>query len=159
MKKSHRKDVILARIIFAFIILALIAGLFYGGKFLFEKYTQVVNDRKQEAIDTETESESEYIPDFVDTEDVLSETEQIESEFEEGGADAENDPADSEPKYVWAKQAGVRLRAEANTTSEILKTLPAKQKLTLLEEGDFVKVDYDGIVGYIRKDLVLFEEP
>lgn len=55
------------------------------------------------------------------------------------------------------------VRLEANGLSEIFATLPEGTKLVVLAiEGDWVKVDVDGQIGYIYKDSIqgiTFEKP
>ena len=50
---------------------------------------------------------------------------------------------------------GVRLRAAANTQSDILRTLSHRSEIERLGmEGDWSKVNYNGTVGYVHNDLI-----
>jgi hypothetical protein len=61
---------------------------------------------------------------------------------------------DSQSGYVNTS-GGVRLRAESNTDSEILKTLSRGTALTVTGvEGDWAKVAYDGLEGYMLAEYV-----
>jgi SH3-like domain-containing protein len=55
----------------------------------------------------------------------------------------------------WRTVKKANLRGSPNTVSEILRSLPENAVIEYLgTEGDWVRVKYDGTVGYVRKDLV-----
>lgn len=142
MKKSHRKDVIIARIIFAAIVLVFIALIVTLGIFLAKRHQEKV---AQNSKNTETESETIYIPEL------------IEPESEKVNSEAPTQEAES--GYVWAT-ANVNLRAEASTSSEVLAVLNIGDELIKIGEQDgFIKVNFNGVEGYVYQDYVTDENP
>ncbi len=137
MKKSKhfRKDVIIARIIFA--ILCIIVGMLIstGMSVLFKNAD---GDKDKPApntqIQTEVETESSQEPTIDSTQSV-------------------------EPLiYYVVPTTEVRLRQEPNTECEILAKVPAGTKVTLIEELEgWYKVSYEGMEGYISADYATIE--
>lgn len=76
--------------------------------------------------------------------------------------DAENDSKTNESTNVATNKKGyidvsssANLRKEANTSSEIINTLIRGAEVTIIgEEGDFYKIKYQDITGYMSKSLV-----
>lgn len=141
MKKSHRKDVIIARIIFAAILLVLagmivlLCMLFAGGN---KNNTQISQKNHSQA---QTETESQYVPATVDPETQTQET-QVE-----------------EKKYVEAI-ANVNLRESSDAGSTKLAVVNTGDRMLVLgEENGFVRVDYNGTIGFVYKDYVKDVEP
>jgi SH3-like domain-containing protein len=55
----------------------------------------------------------------------------------------------------WKTVKKANLRSSPNTISEILRSLPENAVIEYLgSEGEWVRVKYDGMVGYVWKDLV-----
>lgn len=134
MKKSHRKDVIIARVIFAAACLLLIAAI-AGAVFLV---------RKKLAADQ---------PDTQDTQ-VSQSTEISGAPTEDTGTETEPEP---EPKPVMRTTTGVNLRAEPNTECEVLTVLTEGTQLELIgqeQDGSWAIVDYQGQVGYVSMDYL-----
>lgn len=133
--KHFRKDVILARVIFA--ILVIVIGVLIGiGVSSLTKDKD--NDDTQQ---TESQQTEEYdIPQYEETEV------EIETETE----------VEVEEVVVYAKTtAQVRLRKEPNTNCEVVTSVPSGTKTLMLEEADgWYKVSYNGQEGYIRADYV-----
>lgn len=140
MKKSKhfRKDVILARVIFA--ILCIVVGVLIG-----MGVSMLRDMSKDDNKDTETQQTQQYeIPQFEDTEE---DTEEVIEPVEE--------------IVVYAKTtAKVNMRQEPNTNCAILASVPAETKMPLVEEADgWYKVIYNEKEGYIRADYIeLVEE-
>lgn len=62
------------------------------------------------------------------------------------------------PSY-WKLTKRANLRSRPTTNSRILKTLPAKTKVAFLgKEGEWVRVSYGSLTGYIHEDLVAPED-
>lgn len=141
MKKSKhfRKDVIIARVIFA--ILCIIVGTLIGVGI--SALSNMSNG--SDAEETEPQQTQQYeIPEYVDTEE---ETEEVVEPIEKN--------------VVYAKTtAKVNMRQEPNTNCAILASVPAATKMPLIEEADgWYKVSYDNKEGYIREDYIeLVEE-
>lgn len=129
--KHFRKDVILARVIFAILCIVVIALIWMGISTLMNKGKE---DEPQE-----TESQQTEIYDISQIEDVEIVTE-IETE---------------EVVYYAKTTAYVRMRKEPNTNCDVLASVPAGTKTDMLEETDgWYKVSYNGLEGYIRADYV-----
>jgi uncharacterized protein YgiM (DUF1202 family) len=139
MKKSHRKDVIIARIIFAVLCLLLIVLI-----------AVVITLFKGRAADhaegTQTSQVTSQLPPVTDNPDLPPVTENpVETE--------------SEDTYVWTSD-GVNLRAEPNTDCEVLAVLGSGTQLTLLgEEDGWVQVSFNGQEGYISTDYITSIDP
>lgn len=55
--------------------------------------------------------------------------------------------------------SAVNIREEANSTSSVVASATKDQEVEILEKnGDWYKVNVDGVTGYIRQDLVTVEE-
>lgn len=121
MKASHRKDVIIARIIFAIICAALLAGIISLIVWLHGR-----NAGKNQTPETEITNNAPP----ADNSNLPPVTEQ---------------PLDEDGQSVWTSTDGVNFRAEPNTDSEILTVLVTGTKLTLLgEENGWVQAEYNG---------------
>ena len=131
--KHFRKDVILARVIFAILCIVIIVLIWMGVSALMDK---VKEDESQETESQQTEIYD--IPQFEDTEDVTE----------------PEDVAD-EVAYYAKTTASVRMRKEPNTNCEVLITVPAGTKTDIVEEVDgWYKFSYNGLEGYIRADYI-----
>ena len=154
MKKSKhfRKDVILARIIAAMILLTLIVLLVFGISLLKKSsgndkesqnsqdtgYTEDLTPGVQNTQEGETEEESEE--DTQQTE--ATETEDTEQESEESKA------------YVKTT-AQLKLREEPTTKSTVLAYIPAGTKLEVISPAEnWYKVTYNGKTGYVSAGYV-----
>ena len=132
MKASHRKDVIIARIIFAIICAALLAGIISLIVWLHGR-----NAGKNQTPETEITNNAPP----ADNSNLPPVTEQ---------------PLDEDGQSVWTSTDGVNFRAEPNTDSEILTVLVTGTKLTLLgEENGWVQAEYNGQKGYVSSDNLL----
>lgn len=133
MKKSKhfRKDVIMARIIFAVLCILICVLIWMGIKALIGSN----NEKEPPETETQTETETFYIPPVEETE---SQTEGIVETI----------------RYAKTT-AQVRMRKEPNTTCEVILSVPANTKTDLIEEADgWYKVSYNGREGYIRADYI-----
>ena len=156
MKKSKhfRKDVIIARLIFLCLCAILVAGIVW----LVSKFTESSNPGDSEGqssqqgglLDSESELES-------DSESGTEETSEIESETDSETEKDSTNPSESETqapvkRYVQVtSRSNLNLRAEPNTTSTVLTSLPTGAKAELIEEvNGWYKVSYRGKVGYLK---------
>ena len=59
----------------------------------------------------------------------------------------------------YADGTGINMRKGPSTSTKIVTTLGSGDKVTILDtEGKWYKVRYEGKEGYIRKDLITFDE-
>lgn len=135
MKKSHRKDVIIARIIFAVIsvlLVLLIAGavVLIKGR-LEEKSTK---DSQSESAQDHSQEEDTQAAEPI----VLPEPTQEE-----------------EPDIIMQTTDDVRLRKEPNTDCDIITVIDKETKLEILRSEDgWAFVDYQGQTGYVSMDYL-----
>ncbi len=135
MKASHRKDVIIARIIFAFICAALLVGIISLIVWIHGR-----NAGKNQTQGTEITKDAPP----ADNSNLPPVTEQP---LEDG-------------QSIWTSTDGVNFRAEPNTDSEILTAFAIGTKLTFLgEENGWVQAEYNGQKGYISSDYITNQEP
>ena len=131
--KHFRKDVIMARIIFAVLCILIGVLIWMGVNAL------LGSGEDNNPPETETQSETIYIPPVEETEPVT-------------------EPQTEETVEIvrYAKTtAQVRMRKEPNTTCEVILSVPANTKTDLIEEADgWYKVSYNGREGYIRADYI-----
>lgn len=136
MKKSKhfRKDVILARVIFAILCIIIIVLIWMGVSALMGKM-----QGDEEPSTENKQTENLYIP----------QVEQTQADTEE-----ETEPEPEIVYYAKAK-ANVRMRQEPNTNCAVLANVPVGTKMDMLEEADgWYKVLYNGQEGYIRADYI-----
>ena len=135
MKKSHRKDVILARVIFAIVLLLLIA-LIAGA---------VILIRGHMAEKSAQESQSEMMTENSQEQQPVTDTQTAEPEI------TTEDTQEPEPNPVVQTTTGVNLRKEPNTECEVLTILEQGTMLELIgEEDGWAVVDYQGQIGYVK---------
>lgn len=181
MNKSHRKEVIIARIIFAAILLVLILLIVFAASFISKKIggkgtkdsqTQIESQISEESqvsqkeeseepesqsMDTQgmdTESSETESSETESSETESSETESSQTESSESEQPSESQDSESET-YVWVTTTNVKFRTEPNTTSEVIIGLEQGTVVQMVSiENGWAKVIYDGHTGYIRSDLV-----
>ena len=138
MKKSHRKDVIIARIIFAAMCVALIA-IIIGLVMLVRAHKSDKATQQMEQTQTQTQSEK-LMPDVVEPETQTQTPEVVEM------------------SYMWTTD-GVNLRSEPNTDSAVVTVLGVGTQVRLIgEEDGWVKVSFNDQEGYIRADFLTTEQ-
>lgn len=133
MKKSHRKDVIIARVIFAVVLLLLIA-LIVGAVIMIRGHmAEKSAQESQGVIVTENSQEQQPVVD----------TQTSEPEITTEDTQALNP--------VVQTTTGVNLRKEPNTECEVLTVLDQGTMLELIgEEDGWAVVDYQGQIGYVK---------
>ena len=133
MKKSHRKDVIIARVIFGVVLLLLIA-LIVGAVIMIRGHMAEKSAQESQGVIV-TENSQEQQP-VVDTQ-----TSEPEITTEDTQA----------PNPVVQTTTGVNLRKEPNTECEVLTVLDQGTMLELIgEEDGWAVVDYQGQIGYVK---------
>lgn len=138
MKKSHRKDVIIARIIFAAMCVALIA-IIIGLVMLVRAHKSDKATQQMEQTQTQTQSEK-LMPDVVAPETQTQTPEVVEM------------------SYMWTTD-GVNLRSEPNTDSAVVTVLGVGTQVRMIgEEDGWVKVSFNDQEGYIRADFLTTEQ-
>lgn len=138
MKKSHRKDVIIARIIFAAMCVALVA-IIIGLVMLVRAHKSDKATQQMEQTQTQTQSE-EWVPDVVEPE-TQTQTQEV-----------------VEMTYMWTTD-GVNLRSEPNTDSAVVTVLGVGTQVRMIgEEDGWVKVSFNDQEGYIRADFLTTEQ-
>ena len=131
MKKSHRKDVIIARIIFAAMCVALVA-IIIGLVMLVRAHKSDKATQQMEQTQTQTQSE-EWVPDVVESETQTQTPEVVEM------------------TYMWTTD-GVNLRSEPNTDSAVVTVLGVGTQVRMIgEEDGWVKVSFNDQEGYIQR--------
>ena len=138
MKKSHRKDVIIARIIFTAMCVALIA-IIIGLVMLVRAHKSDKATQQMEQTQTQTQRE-EWVPDVVEPETQTQTPEVVEM------------------TYMWTTD-GVNLRSEPNTDSAVVTVLGVGTQVRMIgEEDGWVKVSFNDQEGYIRADFLTTEQ-
>lgn len=138
MKKSHRKDVIIARIIFAAMCVALVA-IIIGLVMLVRAHKSDKATQQMGQTQTQTQRE-EWVPDVVEPETQTQTPEVVEM------------------TYMWTTD-GVNLRSEPNTDSAVVTVLGVGTQVRMIgEEDGWVKVSFNDQEGYIRADFLTMEQ-
>jgi len=141
MKKSKhfRKDVIIARVIFAVGCILIITLVWLGISALLKPQGNYSN------------------PDGQNTQQDEQQDSQNMGNLEDGTDTGTSSEGDSEPEVTLSyvvTSAEVRLRQEPNTDSEILARITANTDLLLLEELEgWYKVEFQGQIGYISAEF------
>ena len=93
---------------------------------------EVVNDEQEDEVEEEKEENAEE-----NKEDAVAEEKTVES------------------KKGYVDGSSVNIRNDASTSAEIINTLLRNTEITIIgEKGDFYKIEYQDITGYISKSLV-----
>ena len=135
MKPSHRKDVIIARIIFAVMCLALVA-------IIAAVVVTISSHRKQAKLEEELKQ--------------LQEAQRQQEQETETPTYVVPQPVEEPVEEVYVRAtANVNLRAEASTGAEILTTVEAGAEMVLIsEENGWAQVTYNDQTGYVSTDFV-----
>lgn len=142
MKKSHRKDVIIARVIFALICLLLIAAIAAAVVHIRERIVR--NHKNTQETQTESQISENVNPALPPVTENPGTEQSEEEEF---------------VQLLWTSTT-VNLRSEPSTDSEVLTVLAEGARLELLgEEEGWVKVSFAGQEGYVSTDYVTDTEP
>ncbi len=145
MSKKHRRDVIIARIVFVIFLLVMGVLIWKLAAWGIEKFIP-----EQESTQTETETETETQPYFViDPNAPTTETEgEPETETQSG---TEAGTAERTAKVT----TGVRMRKEPNTDCEILTVIGEGTEVTVLgEEGEWSQISFGGFTGYVKTEYL-----
>ena len=143
MKKSHRKDVILARIVFVIFCILVIAAIVAAVLMIKEHMRDSATDNSQTQVQTE-ETQTNTFP-VIDSQD-------------EPPVDVE----DTQPTQVEdtvtvpvKTTTGVNLRSEPNTNCSALTVLTQGTLLEMIgEENGWAMVEYQGQTGYVKMDYL-----
>ena len=148
MKKSKhfRKDVIIARIIFAVLCLVIFILIGTGISAISKKLNENPTPSTQTNTQTQTEINTQDTQDTQDIQDT------------EADPSIEDTQTTQEIVYYAVPTTEVRLREEPNTSCETLTKIAAGTKVPLIEELDgWYKVSYNGMEGYISADYATIE--
>ena len=139
MKPSHRKDVIIARIIFAFMCLALVV-------IIAAVIMTVSSHRKAAKLEEELQQLQE---------ETKQQEEQVDQNTEDSGY-VVSPPVEEPVMEVYVRAtANVNLRTEASTESEVMLTIDSGTEMVLVsEENGWALVSYDGQTGYVSADFI-----
>lgn len=141
MKKSHRKDVMIARIIFAAMCIALVA-IVIGVVMLVRSHK---SDKTPASQMTQTQTQSQMQD--LTPDDVIDIP-----ETQTDGTEAD------EMTYMWTTD-GVNMRSEPNTDSTVITVLELGTQVRMIgEENGWIKVSYNDQEGYIRADFLTTEQ-
>ena len=159
MKPSHRKDVIIARIIFAFICLALI-GIIVGVVMLITPGKKTAKESQQtesqqDNVDVPIVSDLDKNKDSQTQDSQTGDTQKSDSQSGDGqNSNNDNNDKSDGTRYVTAIE-GVRLREQPSTDAPILAVCPPGDPLKFIsEENGWTKVDYDGQIGYVSSEFL-----
>lgn len=137
MKKSHRKDVMIARIIFAAMCIALIAII--AGVVMLVRAHRSKPTPNQVTQQTQSQMQDTTRNDVIDVPDT-------------------QDTQVAEMTYMWTTD-GVNLRSEPNTDCDVVTVLEMGTQVRMIGEADgWVKVSYNDQEGYIRADFLTTEQ-
>ena len=137
MKKSHRKDVMIARIIFAAMCIALIAII--AGVVMLVRAHRSKPTPNQVTQQTQSQMQETTRNDVIDIPDT-------------------QDTQVAEMMYMWTTD-GVNLRSEPNTDCDVVTVLEMGTQVRMIgEEDGWVKVSYNDQEGYIRADFLTTEQ-
>ena len=137
MKKSHRKDVMIARIIFAAMCIALIAII--AGVVMLVRAHRSKPTPNQVTQQTQSQMQDTTRNDVIDVPDT-------------------QDTQVAEMSYMWTTD-GVNMRSEPNTDCDVVTILEMGTQVRLIgEEDGWVKVSYNDQEGYIRADFLTTEQ-
>ena len=163
MKKSHRKEIIIARIIFGVIVIAFLALVVGIGMFISSRFKKTA-DTPPKDVTTQTVEEvsehKEYLTDQ-EVEDLLDEYESLGdgliSENTEEIKDSDKILDSGELRWTTAS---VNFREEPNRDCEVITALPEGTKVQYLTiESGWAKVIYQGQTGYISGEYLTSENP
>ncbi|MBQ3558594.1 MAG: SH3 domain-containing protein [Agathobacter sp.] len=152
MKKSKhfRKDVILARIIAAVLLIVLIAVLIFA----ISHFTKPSGPDKdsQNTENTQNVNQGNQDTEFVGDEDTQ---EQTTEENKQPETTPEPEPSVDAKTYVKTT-ANLNLRVEPNTSCSTLASIPKDTKIEVVEDLErWYKVIYNGQEGYVSKTYVV----
>ena len=137
MKKSHGKDVMIARIIFAAMCIALIAII--AGVVMLVRAHRSKPTPNQVTQQTQSQMQDTTRNDVIDVPDT-------------------QDTQVAEMTYMWTTD-GVNLRSEPNTDCDVVTILEMGTQVRMIgEEDGWVKVSYNDQEGYIRADFLTTEQ-
>ena len=137
MKKSHRKDVMIARIIFAAMCIALIAII--AGVVMLVRAHRSKPTPNQVTQQTQSQMQDTTRNDVIDVPDT-------------------QDTQVAEMTYMWTTD-GVNLRSAPNTDCDVVTILEMGTQVRMIgEEDGWVKVSYNDQEGYIRADFLTTEQ-
>ncbi len=148
MKKSHRKDVIIARVIFAAICIVLVAIISVVAMFMRLKKAQ----QKPDTQPVRTQTESADLP----MQDKNPSPAPVTQETETDTGNKE----DLYERIVWTNN-GVNFRTEPKENGgRVIMILVKGTKLRIIgEAGDWVKVIYNDTEGYVKREYLTDKDP
>lgn len=152
MKKSHRKDVIIARIIFSAICLVLICIVS-----VVVVLVRMKNIEKEQAK-KETQSQMADLPPNEPNPNLPPVT-QIPGQQEDSQTEASAEKLYE--RTAWTS-TGVNLRSEPNETCKTLTVLMKGTRIEITGQagsGEWLKVTYNGMEGYVNSDFVTDKDP
>lgn len=163
--KHFRKDVIIARIIFLILCVALVIGIMWLVDYLKENPLEKEPASSQiESINSESgASESESIPDSEPEPTIPTEPETntgTQTETEPESQVSTETESEETPKKLFVKtKARLKLRVEPNTTCDVILIIDTNKEAEVIEELDgWFKVLYKGHEGYVSADYVKLVE-
>lgn len=149
MKPSHRKDVIIARIIFAGICVFLLVILIVVAMAIASK----LSGKKGESVDKGQPSVKETQLADQDTEiysDVNSNKVEAVTEITD-----ESEKVEDSADVCVKTTTGVNMRNKPDKNAGVVTVVPENTKLKVLgEENGWIKSEYDGHTGYIYTEFV-----
>jgi uncharacterized protein YgiM (DUF1202 family) len=165
MKKSHRKDVIIARIIFAFMMLVLIILIVVVARVAWKSTAGLrqQQDSTEDVTESEktagTESET-YVDDLEQWATDNTETE--ETETQEPATEEEQTPADDgeTAQTILRAQYSVNVRSGPATSYSVIGGIEVGREVVLLEEDEYGwgYIQDGDLTGYVYLEYFLIVE-
>ena len=150
MKKSHKREIYMARAIFVGFLVLLVAILIIVVNIV---STAMRNNKSNVASQSESQS---TVAASSEPESVQPETESEPETTVE--AETESEIVDT-TEYRWTTTS-VNFRTEANTDCDVIETLAAGTKLEFIAESDgWAQVMYNNQTGYVSTDYLTDTDP
>lgn len=168
MKKSHRREIFIARVTFAIflVVVALIVALIVVLVSSHLKKNKADDSSGKTPVTKEIEKpSSETIPDQPETEGIIEEDTQKDTEpsVDDNGGETDNgqggDDVQGSTASRWTTDS-VRFRVEPNTECEVITGLSAGTEVEFISEADgWSQVKYNGHTGYISSEYLSSTAP
>ena len=147
MSKKHRRDVIIARIVFVIFLLVMGVLIWKLAAWGIERFWP---EKESTQTQMETETETETQPYFVIDPNATEVETEIETETETQ-TETEAEAVERKAKTT----TGIRMRKEPNTNCDILTVIGEGNEVTILgEEGDWSQISFNGLTGYVKTEYL-----
>lgn len=178
MKKSHKREIFVARVTFAIflVVVALIVALIVVLISSHINKTKETKNSQKAPVTNVSDTPVETIPEVPDTEGIIEDGTQAAADAPASGDDetgtgdtaAEGDNAADTPAEPAGGTSGekrwttdsVRFRVEPNTECEVITGIsPGTEVEFIAESGEWSQVKFDGRTGYIKSEFLTATAP